>query len=116
MGRLRFDLLAAAASVLALVMLVVYVSVIREQGGEVAPWAVVVLVAGAAGAAYGSVRASPHRWAVLVAAGVLLVALGVLALLTIGLPILLAGLLCLVSAGRAGVTPATPAAAGTKER
>ncbi len=108
MGRLRFDLLAADAAVLALAMLVVYVSVIREQGGEVAVWAVVVLVADAAAAAYGSVRSSPHRRATLVAAGVLLVALGVLALLTIGLPILLAGLLCLVSAARAPAPPGVP--------
>lgn len=108
MDRARFDLLAAAASVLALVTLVVYVSVIRQQGGEVAVWAVAFLVAGTAAAAYGSVQTSPHRRTALVAAAVLLVALGVLALLTIGLPILLAGVLCLVSAARAPAPPGVP--------
>lgn len=116
MGRARFDVLAATASALATAMLVVYVSVVREQGGEVAAWAVADLVAGAAAAAYAVVPTSAHRRAALVVAGILLVVLGVLALLTIGLPILLAGLLCLASAGRSEVTPGTPAADGAKRR
>lgn len=109
MGRFRFDLVAVAASLLALVMLFVYLSVINQQEGDVALWAVAVLVVGAGAAAYGAATGSPHRRASLIAAGLLLGALGVLAILSIGLPILVAGVLALVAAMRAGPTPAPSA-------
>jgi hypothetical protein len=43
---------------------------------------------------------APYRRAALVLAGLALLALGLLAILTIGLPILAAGALCLVAAAR----------------
>ncbi len=60
------------------------------------------LVLGAAAAGYGAVRAFPHRRLALLLACLLLVALGLLAILTIGLPILLAGGLCFVALARNG--------------
>ncbi len=100
MGRARLDLAAVAAAVLAVVNLSVYLMVIRQQDGQPAVWAVAILVLGAAAAGYGSVRNAPYRRAALLSAACGLAALGLLAILTIGMPILLAGLLCLVAAVR----------------
>ncbi len=99
-GRTRVDLFAVGAALLAVVMLVAYLSILRQQEGEPALWAIAALVLGAVGAGYGSVRSAPHRRAALVATGLVLLALGGLAILTIGLPILVAGGLCLVAAVR----------------
>jgi hypothetical protein len=102
MGRVRVDAFAVAASVLAMVMVIVYFSVTQEQGGEPAAWAVAALFGGAAAAAYGAVRTVPYGRSALVFAGLTLFALGALAILTIGVPILLAGVLSLVAAVRRG--------------
>jgi hypothetical protein len=96
----RLDLVAGTASVLALAMLGVYVSIIHQQHDQPAPWAVAALVVGAAAAGYGAVGSRAHRRASLLLAGATLLALGALAILSIGLPILLAGALCVVAAGR----------------
>ena len=94
------DLVAASASLLAVVMLVVYLSILRQEDGEPALWAVAALVLGAAASGYGAVRRAPRRRPALVAAGLVLLVLGVLAILSIGLPIVVAGVLCLVAAVR----------------
>lgn len=101
----RVDGMAVAASVLAMAMLFVYLSVIRQQGNAPAAWAVAALTAGAAGAAYGAAVAAPYRRAALALAGLGLIAIGMLAILTIGLPILAAGVLCLVAAVRQRPVP-----------
>jgi hypothetical protein len=106
MGRHRLDLLAVGASMVALAMLVAYLAVINSQDEAPAAWAVAVLVLGASGAAYGAVVRAPYRRAALVAAAVVLLGLGLLAILSIGLPILLAGALCLVAATRQRPVPA----------
>ncbi len=101
MPRARLDLGAAIAAVLALAGLVAYLVVIAEQGDEgPAVWFVVGLVAGIAAAAYGAVVAAPRRRAALLGAGIVLGVLGLLGILTIGLPILLAGALALGAALR----------------
>ena len=105
MGRGRVDAVAVAASVLAAAMVMVYLAVIQEQAGDPAAWAVAALIGGATGAAYGAVVRAPYRRPALVLAGLVLMVLGVLAVLTIGLPILLAGALCLVAAVRRGPVP-----------
>jgi hypothetical protein len=100
MSRDRLDPFAVTAAVLVVVMLVVYLAVIRQQDGEPAAWAVAALAFGAVAAGYGAVRTLPGRRVSLVVAGLVLLAIGVLAILTIGLPILVAGALCLVGATR----------------
>jgi hypothetical protein len=105
MERVRIDLVAATASLLALAMLAVYLVVIRQQDGEPALWAVAALVFGAAAAGYGAVPAFRHRRAALLLAGLVLVALGMLAILSIGLPILVAGALCFVGFARRRQAP-----------
>jgi hypothetical protein len=96
----RVDLLAAGACLLTLVMLVAYLLLLHAQDDSPAVWAVAVLVVAVAGTAYATSRGATHRRPVLVLCAVLLVALGLLAILSIGLPILLAGLLCVAAAAR----------------
>jgi len=102
-GQARWNPFAAAASALALTMLAVYLWVIRQQqDGAPARWAVAALILGAAAAGLGAIEAFPYRRASLAVAAVLLIVLGLLAILTIGLPILAAGVLCIVAGWRRG--------------
>jgi hypothetical protein len=105
MGPARFDAVAAVASALALTMTFVYLSVMRQQDSEPAGWVVATLLLGAVAAGYGALTTARHRRTALVVAGGLLGMLGLLAILTIGLPILLAAALCLVSLVRRGPVP-----------
>jgi len=98
MARSRFDLLALSASCLAVLMLGVYVAIMREQDDQPLWWFSVAMAAGAASAAYGVYRPAPFRRAVLFVAAAVLGACGMLGLLTIGAPILFAGVLCLLAA------------------
>lgn len=102
-GPRHIDLVAAAGAVVAAVMAAVYVAVIRQQGDRPLPWVLAVLLGAAVAAGYGARTSSAHRRPALLCAGVLLVLLGVLALLSIGLPIIVAGGLCLAAAVRARV-------------
>jgi uncharacterized membrane protein len=92
--------LAAASALLALVMVAVYLWVIHWQDGEVAIWFVSGLALAALLAAAGAVLASRP---VLIVAGVLLLALGFLGILSIGLPIVAAGVLAILAAVRTRV-------------
>jgi hypothetical protein len=94
----RFDFMALAAACVAVVMLGVYVAIMREQDDQPLAWFEAALVLGAALAAYGVYRPVPHRRVALFAAAAILGVCGVLGLLTIGAPILLAGVLCLLAA------------------
>jgi hypothetical protein len=106
MERSPWSLAAGAASLLALVMLVAYLALIQQQDGEPAVWAVAALLVGAATAGYGALGSVPYRRASLLVGGVVLGALGMLAILSIGLPIVAAGVLCFVAAARPTPAPA----------
>ena len=115
MGR-RLDVLAAVAAVLAVAMTAVYLALLRQEQDRPLPWVLLVLALGAAGSGYGAVVAWPHRRAALWSAGLLLAALGAVAILSIGLPILVAGILCLVAAARvapSGTSPSGTSPSGT---
>lgn len=105
MSRGRLDPIAVTAAVLALGMLVVYLSIMWQQDGQPAVWVVAVFVVAAAAAGYGAVVTSRYRRASLLLAGLVLLVLGVLAILSIGLPILAAGALCLIAAARQRPAP-----------
>ena len=106
MRHARWDPFAATASALALTMLLVYLWVIRQQQEEApAAWAVAALIVGAVAAGMGAVVAFPYRRACLAVAAVVLILLGLLAILTIGLPILVAGTLCIVAGWRSRPEP-----------
>lgn len=95
-----WDPAAAAAAAITAVMLVLYLALIRQQGDEPAAWFVVGLAAAGLLSAYGIVRAAPKRRVVLTASAVLLLGFGLLGLLSVGLPIVGAGVLALVAAAR----------------
>jgi hypothetical protein len=90
----RLDLLPMTACVLALAVTVLYLLLVRLERGDPTVWAVVILVVSVGGTAYASARRAPLRRAVLVACALGLAALGYLAILSIGLPLLLAAALC----------------------
>jgi hypothetical protein len=114
MGLLRrdgWDLLAASAAAISLFMIGVYVGLIRQQGGQVAAWFLAGLAVAALLSIYGVARAAPQRRLALAVSGVVMAVLGLLGLLSIGLPILGAGVLALIAAAR----PASAAAPAPAE-
>jgi hypothetical protein len=99
-ARPGWDLLPLLASVIAFGMMIVYLEVINDNGDDPAAWYLIALAVGALLAAYGSSRSAPGRVVVLVVSGLLLALLGFLGILTIGLPILIAGALAVIAAVR----------------
>jgi hypothetical protein len=99
------DYLAALAALLAVVMGVVYVRVVAGQDESPAAWVLAVLATGAGLCVYGARRRAAHRTAALAVAGCLLLVLGLLAILTIGLPILAAGALAFAASSRSVQRP-----------
>lgn len=101
-SRNGWDLVAVIAAVIALVMIGIYIELIRQQGDQVAVWFVATLAAAAILAIYGVARTMPwRRWALAVS-GVVMTVLGFVSILSIGFPILCAGVLALVAAVRSG--------------
>lgn len=89
-------MLAGLAALLGVGVLVAIVAITREQGGSPAWWYVALLVVAMAGLGYGATR-GPRRRAVLVSASVLALVLGVLGVFSVGLPLLVAGVLGVVA-------------------
>lgn len=105
-----WDLLAAIAAMIALIMIGLYIGLISQQGGQVAAWFIAGLAAAALLSIYGVARAAPRRGLALAVSGVLMAVLGFLSILSIGFPILGAGVLALVAAARAAsAMPRSPA-------
>jgi hypothetical protein len=99
--RSGWDVLAAIAAVIDLTMIVVYVGLTSQQGGQATAWFLAGLAAAALLSIYGAAGTAPGRRLALAVSGVMMVALGLLGILSIGFPILGAGVLTLVAAGRA---------------
>jgi hypothetical protein len=100
-----WDVLAAVAAAIVLVMIGVYVWLIRQEDGEIAVWFVAGLGAAAVLAIYGGVRTRPWRVGALTTAGIVMLVLGVFGILSIGLPIIAAGVLTMIAASRARTHP-----------
>ena len=98
--------LAVLAAALTLAMTAVYVSVMRAQGDTPLLWVLAILVLGVLLALYGALVGVPARRVALFGGGAVLVVLGVLAIFSIGFPLLLGGVALLVAGALA-----TPAAA-----
>ena len=94
-------MLAGLAALLTLGVLVAIFEITRDQGGSPAWWFVALLVLDLAGLAYGTTR-GPRHGAVLTSASVLAMMLGVLAVFSVGLPLLAAGALGLLAARSTG--------------
>ncbi|MEV6965169.1 hypothetical protein AB0M47_08615 [Hamadaea sp. NPDC051192] len=105
MGR-RWDLLAAIAAVTAAVMLTVYVVIMRDQGDTPLWWVLATLGLSVVLCGFAVDRRRAHRRGLLGFAGAVLVVLGVLSLLSIGCPILIAGVTALIAAATANGRPA----------
>jgi cytochrome bd-type quinol oxidase subunit 2 len=97
----RLDLLALSASVMAAAVTVLWLYLVATENDTPAWWALAVLLVGIAGAGYAVRPDVPYRRVALVASAVCLISLGYLALLSIGLPLLLAGAFCVAAALRA---------------
>lgn len=94
------DPFGVTGALLAGTMTLVYVWLMRQQQSEPKLWVLGILLAGAALAGYGAVGGAKHRRAALLVATALLIGLGLVGLLTIGLPLILAGVLCLTAVAR----------------
>ena len=106
------DVLPVGAAGVAAAMIAAYRSIIESQGDDSPLWWVqAILLVGALLALAGAPMANPRRVPILVAATVLLGVLGLLAILSIGMPILLAAGLTFIAALRGTAAPAkTPTA------
>jgi hypothetical protein len=81
-------------------MIIVYVLLMRQQGDTPRLWVLGLVGVGALLSAYGASRTRPHRRTALLVSGAILSVVGLLAILSIGLPIVLAGVLSVVAAAR----------------
>ncbi|NUR09552.1 MAG: hypothetical protein HOQ45_21415 [Nocardioidaceae bacterium] len=97
----RIDLLALSAAVLTFGVVLLYLVLVAQEGGDVAGWAVALLTLAGVGALYGAWPTSRARRAVLWPSAAVLFFLGYLTILSIGLPLILACALCVLAAMRA---------------
>jgi hypothetical protein len=86
-------------------MAIVYVLVIRQQGDQPAAWFLGGMGVCALLSSYGAARSAPRRVWALVASSTILIVFGILAILSIGLPILVAGIFAVVAVVRSGDRP-----------
>jgi uncharacterized membrane protein (UPF0136 family) len=96
-----WDPLAVIPAVVAIAMIGGYVALIIQQRGQVAYWFIAAMVTAAVLLIYGVPRTAPHRVPTLAVAGALMTLLGLVSILSIGCPILLAGAIAIVAAVRA---------------
>lgn len=96
LGR-KWDPVAVVAGALAAMMALAYVGIMRSQGDQPLWWTLLILFGGSALAIHGARRSNPLRSVELLVAGAALTGLGLLALLSIGLPTLVAGGMCLIA-------------------
>jgi drug/metabolite transporter (DMT)-like permease len=94
----RVDWRALVGAVLAGLMLGVYLAVMHRQGDRPLVWFTAGLAIGVLLAVYGAFRAAPQRRTALYVATILLGGLGFIGLLTIGFPIVIGAVLCLLAA------------------
>jgi hypothetical protein len=95
-----WDRLAVSAVVIAVIMSVLYVWLLGQQGDGPAVWFLGGLVTSTLFMAYGASRAAPSRGTALAIAGTALTLLGIAGLASIGLPVVVAGVLALIAAAR----------------
>jgi hypothetical protein len=97
--RRRVDPAAIVAALVACGIALGYGWLMRQENDQPAAWFLGGLVVGALLCVYGSARV-PMRRAALAAAGGIMIVLGTLGILSIGLPILVAGIVALMAAAR----------------
>ncbi len=100
--RRRLDLLAVISAVLTFAVVVMYLLLAALEGARPTVWAVAMLTAAGAGAVYASRPTSRLRRTVIGLSAGMLLYLGYLTLFSVGLPLVLSGMLCVASALGAG--------------
>jgi Na+/melibiose symporter-like transporter len=100
MRRGPVDLIAIMSSALAALMVIFYVWLIRQEPDQPVWWFVATLTVGALLAAYGAFLAAPWRRPALGVSALVLLVLGILGIFSIGVPILVAGVLSMLAASR----------------
>ncbi|WP_182898936.1 hypothetical protein [Microbispora sp. H10830] len=98
--RRGWDPLAAVTALIVLIMMGLYVGFVAQQDGQVLAWLLGALALAALLAIYSAIRTALWRGLALTVSGVILTVVGILGILSIGLPILVAGVLALVGAAR----------------
>ena len=98
--RSRVDPLAWIAALVALATLGGYIGLVSQEGDDVAVWFVAGVALAAVLAMYGAPYSAVWRSPALVVAGLTLRVLGFLGILTVGCPILGAGVLAVIAAAR----------------
>jgi hypothetical protein len=98
--RIVWDRLALLAGLLGAITSVGYVWLIEQQGDQPVAWFLGGLVLGVVLAVYGAATTAALRTAALAISGTIMVVLGFLGIASIGLPILVAGLLILIAGVR----------------
>jgi hypothetical protein len=98
--RRAWDRLALIGSLLCTLTGVGYVWLIQQQGNQPTAWFLSGLIVGVLLAVYGAATAVAWRTAALMISGTVLVVLGLLGILSIGVPILGAGVLVLAAGVR----------------
>jgi hypothetical protein len=98
--RRAWDRLALIGSLLCTLTGVGYVWLIQQQGNQPTAWFLGGLIVGVLLAVYGAATAVAWRTAALMISGTVLVVLGLLGILSIGVPILGAGVLVLAAGVR----------------
>jgi len=101
----RWDFLAIAGTAICVVMAITYLVVVDAQDSTPAYWFLVLLIGTACAGLYAARRDSPRRRAALLAAAVVAFGLGLVSLLSIGPPIIVAALCLLVASVRADRDP-----------
>jgi hypothetical protein len=97
--RWRVDPAAIVAALVACGVAVAYVWLMRQENDQLAAWFLGGLVVSTLLCVYGSAR-FPMRRTALAAAGGIMTVLGTLGILSIGLPVLVAGIVALMAAAR----------------
>jgi len=97
--RWRVDPAAVVAALVACAVAVGYVWLMRQENDQPAAWFLGGLVVSALLCVYGSARVPMRRTALAIAGGIMTV-LGAVGILSIGLPVLVAGILALMAAAR----------------
>ena len=77
-----------------------YLGIMRHQGDDPVLWFIAGLALAAGASVYGVWRRAPLRGVALAVAGIVLVGCGLAALFSVGLPLVVAGGVALVAAGR----------------
>jgi hypothetical protein len=95
-----WDLRATIAGTVTAAVAVIYLLIMRADGDTPAWWFLSGLIIAVILLAYGARRDAVRRRQALTLAGANLLGLGILGLLSIGFPLVCAGVLALISAGR----------------